>query len=236
MEKDAFLRQLALELRFYLPRADRVAVLQDYCEYFDSALDEGKNEAETCAQLGSAKELAREIRSSEPLPRFFTLRGAATWVMRTLENPLLGRALIGLPLLWGLFLWITARGWIFWQYLLSISPAGVGGIALADIGPAAVGNIFLLVWLFISLGTACLVWSSRNASLVRLFWLPFYLGGCMTLGGIYRLFHSLTELAALPQLLLRSMLPLAWGAAAAAVLFLALTWPRRGGTHHGRAV
>lgn len=60
MTKDQFIHQLEIEIK-KLPDAERQDILQDYREYFDIAVQEGKKEEEVSSALGSPRKLAKEL-------------------------------------------------------------------------------------------------------------------------------------------------------------------------------
>lgn len=96
--KEEFLRQLELELRFYLSNQECQAVIEDYVEYFDSAMDEGKREEEVCGQLGDVKKLAREIIMSGKATKYARLRDIASKINCAFENTVLANVISLLPL------------------------------------------------------------------------------------------------------------------------------------------
>src|SRR5690554_4156948 len=60
MTKNQFIHQLEKELE-KLPDAERQDILQDYREYFDIAVQEGKKEDAVSSALGSPRQLAKEL-------------------------------------------------------------------------------------------------------------------------------------------------------------------------------
>lgn len=233
MEKDVFLRHLAQELRFYLPQADREAVLRDYAEYFDSAHSAGEGDSEVCARLGSPTVLAREIRSAGGSKSLPLLRTAATWLYRQPEPSRWPGLLSLLPLLLGFFICIQAKGWIFPAYLWSVFFNQVPAAPLHLVGPAAVGTVMLFFCGSFSLCLSCLIWSRQNASLRRLYQLPLYLGACVTFLLFRRFLCWMGDSSHLRRLFLEALIPLCCGIILSTLLFIALT---RRGKSYGRGV
>ncbi len=211
MTKENFLYQLELELLFYLSVEDRKSVIEDYSEYFESALDEGTSEDEICKQLGDAKRLAKEIIGNGDSRNSLWFGDLDHKMNCAFKNANFARAITLLPLIIGLAFWIKNRGWIFWRYLwiwgdMNVDKLSKVGDEVSYLGPAAVGNIMLLLFVFISLGSACIIWSSRKSSLSRLFQMPFYVGSCITLSNINGFLRSFAEPPLSPHLL-RAMIP-----------------------------
>ena len=60
MTKDRFLNELKQHLK-KIPKQDLDDILRDYSEYFQNALDDGKQDHEIIQSLGSPKQLAKEL-------------------------------------------------------------------------------------------------------------------------------------------------------------------------------
>lgn len=74
MKKSEFLKILNLSLK-KLPDEERLDIIQDFEEYFDAGMMEGKTEEEISASLGSPRQIAKELIASHYLE---TVEAAAT--------------------------------------------------------------------------------------------------------------------------------------------------------------
>ncbi len=230
MTKKDFLHKLKIELGFHLSSQERQAVIEDYEEYFDSALYEGKTEEETCKQLGDIEKLAKEIIGNDNKKKPIWIRNLTHKINDSCHNVYFINIVTILPLIVGLGLWIKYKGWFFWAYLLHRK------IELMYVGPSALGNISFLILAFISLSLACLIWSNRNSSLSRIFQVPFYIGAAVSLGDIGRLLKSLSEPNLFLSSLLRAMIPLLCGIIISIILFFKLTLFQRGGSKNDSTI
>ena len=233
MTRKKFLKQLKTELFFHLCPHDRKSVLEDYSEYFDAALEEGKSEEEICRQLGDAKKLAKEIIGIDDKKRLTGFENTVSKLDSLLGNVGFAKAITILPLIIGAVLWISRRGWIFWKHIqvfwnLNADVLNSLGADAMQLGPAATGNIALFMSLFLSLGIACLLWSKRNTTLRRIFEIPLFAGLCVSLGCIYAFLGNMDAPPMLPHFL-KTMIPLLCGAVVSVIIFFVWSRPARNG-------
>ena len=241
MTKKEFLHQLKIELSFYLSSQERQAVIEDYAEYFDSALDDGKSEEEICIQLGDVKKLAEEITDNGNKKKFLWIRNIAHKIDFICKNSRLTKIITILPAVIGLMLWIKYKGWIFWSSLgvwANLNTVITDNITgeLMYAGQSAMANINFFILAFISLSLTCLVWSNRNFSLSRIFHVPFYIGVCVSLGFVGHLLKSFSEPRLFSQSLLKAVIPLLCGMIISAILFLKLTLVKRNDSKNDGAI
>jgi len=69
MNKMKFLRSLGAALYWRVPAVKAAEILSDYEDFFESGKADGKTEAEICAELGKPREIARELKQKNFLPK-----------------------------------------------------------------------------------------------------------------------------------------------------------------------
>jgi uncharacterized membrane protein len=233
MNKNEFLHKLKLELNFYLSSQECRTVIEDYAEYFDSALAEGRSEEEICLQLDDVKKLSKEIIFNGYKKKTLWLRNIANKINCIFDNTLFTKSLTLLPIAIGIALWTQNKGWIFWKFLWiwhnlsSVAPNNITNESIL-VGQSASGNIAFLTITFISLSFACLIWCKKNVSLYRMFQMPFYIGAFVSFGSMNHLLGSLMEPYLFTQSLLRATIPLFCGLIISVILFITLSWLKRG--------
>lgn len=128
MTRDEFLKQLRRGLGS-MPPAARDEIIADYTAHFDAAAEDGRDEAEVAAALGSPDRLARELRLEAGIRRWQETRSPSTAFAAVVA--MIGLGAIDIIVLLPLLLAVTGVMIAFYAVVIAIFVAGativVGG-------------------------------------------------------------------------------------------------------------